>query len=134
MLTRVGFDNLAGYLDGLAEWEARGYPVTSGDIQDIDPRELENRIANDSRLVILDVREPWEFRNGHVPNAKLIPLGQLQTRYTELDPEMPVAVICQSGNRSQTGAALLAQKGFKQIFNVREGTVGWKRRGFPIES
>lgn len=134
MLARVGFDNVAGYIENLDEWEARGYPVTSGDVQDIDPRELENRLANDSRLVVLDVREPWEFRNGHIPNSKLIPLGQLQTRYSELDPEMPVAVICQSGNRSQTGAALLAQKGFKQVFNVREGTMGWKRRGFPIET
>lgn len=133
MLARVGFDHFAGYLGNLEEWESRGYPVTSGDVQDIDPRELESRIANDSRLVVVDVREPWEFRNGHVPNAKLIPLGQLQARYAELDPEMPVAVICQSGNRSQTGAALLAQKGFKQVFNVREGTVGWKRRGFPME-
>lgn len=134
MLARVGFDNLAGYLASLDEWAARGYPVMSGDVQDIDPRELENRIANDSRLVVLDVREPWEYRNGHVPNAKLIPLGHLQARYTELDPELPVAVICQSGNRSQTAAALLAQKGFKQVFNVREGTMGWKRRGFPAES
>ncbi len=134
MLARVGFENVAGYLENLEEWQARGYPVTSGDVQDIDPRELENRIANDSRLMIVDVREPWEFRNGHVPNAKLIPLGELHARYTELDPETPVAVICQSGNRSQTGAALLAQKGFKQVFNVREGTTGWKRRGFPIET
>ncbi len=134
MLARVGLENLAGYLENLDEWETRGYPVTSGDVQEINARELENRIANDSRLVILDVREPWEFRNGHLPNAKLIPLGQLQTRYTELDPEMPTAVICQSGARSQTAAALLAQKGFKQLFNVRDGTAGWKRRGFPLET
>lgn len=133
MLARVGFENFAGYLESLNEWETRGYPVVSGDVQDIDARELENRIANDSRLVILDVREPWEFRNGHVPNAILIPLGQLQARYTELDPALPTAVICQSGNRSQPAAALLAQKGFKQVFNIRDGTAGWKQRGFPIE-
>ncbi len=134
MLARVGFENVAGYLENLEEWEARGYPVTSGDVQDIDARELENRIANDARVVVLDVREAWEFRNGHVPNAKLIPLGQLHTRYAELDPEMPTAVICQTGSRSQTAAALLAQKGFKQIFNVRDGTAGWKQRGFPMEA
>lgn len=133
MLARVGFDAPVGYLASLDEWEARGYPVTSGDVQDIDPRELETRLANDDRLVVLDVREPWEFRNGHVPNAKLIPLGELQARIAELDPEIPVAVICQSGHRSQTGAALLAQKGFKQVFNVREGTTGWKRRGLLTE-
>lgn len=65
---------------------------------------------------------------------EFIPLGQLQARFAELDPEVPVAVICQSGNRSQTAAALLAQKGFKQVFNVREGTAGWRRRGFPVEN
>lgn len=134
MLARVGFDNVAGYLASLDEWEAKGYPVGSGDVQDIDPRELETRIANDAQLVVLDVREPWEFRSGHVPNAKLIPLGELQARVGELDPETPVAIICQSGNRSQTAAALLAQKGFKKVFNVREGTTGWKRRGLPLEN
>lgn len=134
MLARVGFDNLAGYLASLEQWAARGYPMASGDVREIDARELETRLANDSRLVVLDVREPWEFRNGHVPNAKLIPLGQLQTRLAELDPDIPVAVICQTGNRSQTGAALLGQKGFKQVYNVRDGTTGWKRRGLPLET
>lgn len=134
MLARVGFDNFAGYLASLDEWQARGYPVTSGDVREIDTRELETRLANDSRLVVVDVREPWEFRNGHVPNAKLIPLGQLQTRLAELDPEIPIAVICQTGNRSQTGAALLAQKGFRQVFHVCDGTMGWKRRGLPLET
>lgn len=134
MLARVGFDNVAGYLASLDDWEAQGYPVTSGDIQDIDPVELESRLSQEFPLVVLDVREPWEFRTGHVPKAVHIPLGQLQARVAELDPETPVAIICQSGSRSQTAAALLAQKGFKQVFNVREGTMGWRRRGFPVEN
>ena len=95
--------------------------------------ELEQRIANDPNLLVLDVREPWEFRTGRVPNSKLIPLGQLQAHLNELDPNVPTAVICQVGGRSQTGAALLAQKGFKQVFNVTEGTAGWRQRGFPLE-
>lgn len=134
MLARVGFDNLAGYLASLDDWEAQGYPVTSGDITDIDPAELEAHLANDSSIVVLDVREPWEYRTGHVPNARLIPLGQLQSRVTELDPDKITAVICQTGSRSQTAAALLAQKGFKKILHVREGTMGWRRRGFPVEN
>lgn len=135
MLARVGFDQINGYLsESLDAWDARGLPVTSGDIQDIDPRELVNRMANDSRLVVLDVREPWEYKNGHVPGAKLIPLPELFSRVGELDSAQPIAVICESGHRSQTGAALLAQKGFKTLYNVREGTSGWRRRGFPIET
>jgi len=134
MLARVGYDNVVGYLaESLDAWEARGLPTASGDIQDIDPRELEARLHEDSRLVVLDVRELWEFRNGHVPGAKHVPLGELQARIGELDPNQPIAVICETGARSQTGTALLAQKGFKTIYNVREGTSGWRRRGFPIE-
>ncbi len=134
MLARVGYDHVFGYLaESLEAWEARGLPTASGDIQDIDPRELEARLHEDSRWVVLDVRELWEFRNGHVPGAKHVPLGELQARIGELDPNQPIAVICETGARSQTGAALLAQKGFKTIYNVREGTSGWRRRGFSIE-
>jgi hydroxyacylglutathione hydrolase len=133
MLARVGYDNVVGYLPDLDAWEARGLPVVSGDIQDLDPRELETLLREGPPLQILDVREPWEFRMGHVPGAKLIPLGELQARAQELDPNIPVAVICQSGNRSQTGAAILAQKGFVKLYNIREGTLGWRQRGFPIE-
>lgn len=134
LLTDVGFARPAGYLASLDDWEAKGYPVTSGEVFDIDPAELKQRIENDPQLLVLDVREPWEFRGGRVPKAKLVPLGQLQARLNELDPNVPVAVICQVGSRSQTGAALLAQKGFKQVFNVTGGTAGWRQRGFPVES
>jgi rhodanese-related sulfurtransferase len=62
-----------------------------------------------------------------------MPLGELAQRAGELDPARPVAVICATGNRSQSGAAVLGQKGFKTIYNVRGGTLGWMRRGFTLE-
>lgn len=134
MLARVGFENVAGYLaEDLDAWQARGLPIGSGDIQDLDPQELRALLEQGAPLQLLDVREVWEYRSGHIPGTKLIPLGELQLRYNELDAEIPVAVICQSGNRSQTGAAILAQKGFKKLYNLREGTSGWRQRGYPIE-
>ena len=66
--------------ESLDAWEAHDLPTTSGDIQEIDPRELQVRMEEDSRLLVLDVREPWEFRNGHVPGAMLVPLAELQGR------------------------------------------------------
>jgi glyoxylase-like metal-dependent hydrolase (beta-lactamase superfamily II)/rhodanese-related sulfurtransferase len=134
MLARVGFEYLVGYFDKLDDWQSRGYPILRGDTRSINAQELETLIANDPNIVVLDVREPWEFRSGHIPDAIPIPLGQLQSRYSELDPSMPTAVICHSGNRSQTGAALLAQKGFSRVYQVVDGTIGWKRRGYPIET
>jgi len=52
---------------------------------------------------------------------------------SELDPEKPVAVICASGNRSQSAAALLGQKGFKTVYNVSGGTGAWMYSGLELE-
>jgi glyoxylase-like metal-dependent hydrolase (beta-lactamase superfamily II)/rhodanese-related sulfurtransferase len=136
-LARVGYDSIAGYLaDSLDTWEALGLPVTSGDVKDIDPQELADLIehGNGSRPIVIDVREPWEFAQGHVPGAQLISLGEFSRRVGELDPERPVAVICASGSRSQSAAALLGQKGFKTVYNVRGGTLTWMQRGLPLEA
>jgi len=136
-LARVGYDNVAGYLsEGLDVWEKMGLPITAGDIQDVEPVELYQILQNCSDEdcpTVVDVREPWEYRQGHVPGAVLIPLGQLSRRVSELDPEKPVAVICASGNRSQSAAALLGQKGFKTVYNVSGGTGAWMYSGLELE-
>jgi glyoxylase-like metal-dependent hydrolase (beta-lactamase superfamily II)/rhodanese-related sulfurtransferase len=136
-LARVGYDNVVGYLsEGLDVWEKMGLPITAGDIQDIEPRDLHQLLqscTNGDCPVVVDVREPWEYRQGHVPGALLIPLGQLSSRLNELDPAHPVAVICASGNRSQSAAALLGQKGFKTVYNILGGTGAWMYNGLEIE-
>jgi len=136
-LGRVGYDNVLGYLsEGLDAWEKMGLPLTAGDIQDVEPVELhqilETCVDGDCPEIV-DVREPWEYSQGHIPGALLIPLGQLSTRINELNPERPVAVICETGNRSQSAAALLGQKGFKTVYNVAGGTSAWRYRGLEIE-
>ena len=136
-LARVGYEqSVMGYLEqGLQAWEDYGLPLTSGDIQDITPQDLNDLLinGNGSRPVVLDVREPWEYRQGHVPGAILIPLGELVQRVEELDPGKPIAVICATGSRSQSAAALLGQKNFKTIYNVLNGTSGWASQGMPLE-
>jgi hydroxyacylglutathione hydrolase len=134
-LARVGFENVAGYLvDGIQEWERLGLPVTSGDVQDIRAAELHEMVEQDGELTVLDVREPWEFQTGHIPGAVLMPLGQVSKRYSELDSQQPVAVICQSGSRSQSAAALLAQKGFHKVYNVLDGMSAWERHSMAVRS
>lgn len=134
-LARVGYTNVVGYLsEGITGWQQAGLPVASGDIRDLPPGELHHLLVNGngSRPVVLDVREPWEYDRGHVPEAVLIPLGQLSRRVSELDPSRPVAVICATGNRSQSAAALLAQKGFETIYNVTSGMMGWQMAGLEM--
>jgi hydroxyacylglutathione hydrolase len=136
-LARVGYDQqVAGYLsEGIQGWEAMGFPVTSGDIEDINPIDLQDLIVNGNgaRPVVLDVREPWEYRQGHIPGARLIPLGELNSHLNELDPEQPIAVVCATGSRSQSAAALLGQKDFKKVYNVLHGMTGWSQQGLPVE-
>ncbi len=134
-LARVGYDEVAGYLaDSLDVWGALGLPLTAGDIQDIEPTELNTLMQDASNnLRVLDVREGWEYDDGHVPGALHIPLGQLRARLSELRKEQPVAVICASGSRSQSAAALLAQQGFEKVYNVKNGTYGWQLARLPLE-
>jgi hydroxyacylglutathione hydrolase len=134
-LARVGYDDVLGYLaEGLDVWQKMGLPLTAGDVRDVEPVELYQMLQSGESPVVVDVREPWEYQKGHVPGAILIPLGQLSARLSELDPEKPVAVICQSGSRSQSAAALLGQRGFKTIYNVSGGTSAWKHSGLALES
>ena len=135
-LARVGFDQVLGYMaEGLDVWSDYGLPTASGDIQDITPADLNDLLegGNGDRPVVLDVREKWEFAQGHVPGAVLIPLGELGGRVGELDTTVPVAIICATGNRSMSAAALLGRQGFATIYNVAGGTMRWKQSGLPLE-
>jgi hydroxyacylglutathione hydrolase len=133
-LARVGYEQVAGYLaEGIASWEAAGLPVTSGDVEDITVAELNAILSNGNDPVVVDVREPWEYRQGHIAGARLIPLGDLATRVGELDHAAPTVVICASGNRSQSAAALLGQKGFAKVYNVLGGVTDWIDAGLPVK-
>jgi glyoxylase-like metal-dependent hydrolase (beta-lactamase superfamily II)/rhodanese-related sulfurtransferase len=135
-LARVGYDHVVGYLaEGLDVWQAYGLPLTAGDVRDITPAELSELLAagDDAAPVVIDVREPWEYAQGRVPGARLIPLGELLGRLDELDPARPTALICAVGSRSQSAAALLGQKGFETVYNVAGGTTRWAQSGLPLE-
>ena len=88
--------------------------------------------ALDQGAPVIDVCEPAEFREGHVPGATNIPMGQLTARLGEIDPNRPVHVVCASGNRSSAMADVLTANGFDAM-NVAGGTRAWIRSGRPIE-
>ena len=88
---------------------------------------------NPSSHVLLDVRTMSEYASGHVPGAINIPLDQLPYRIAEVDRSKPVIVICASGNRSQTGARVLKQAGFDQVYNFQGGTMVWMMNGLRLD-
>jgi rhodanese-related sulfurtransferase len=80
---------------------------------------------------VVDVREPGEYVQGHVPGARLLPLAQVLSRAGELPTSEPVYVICASGNRSKTATDWLRGRGLDAI-SVAGGTSGWIAQGRPV--
>ena len=93
------------------------------------------QLINHKEACILDVREPDEFKGGHLLNAKLIPLGKLRERIGELERyrEKPIVVVCRSGQRSATACALLGNDGFAQVYNLSGGVMAWQKTSLPLE-
>lgn len=82
---------------------------------------------------IVDVREPGEWAQGHIPGAIHIPLGSLAMRAKDLDPGRPVIAVCRSGNRSLTAAEILLRSGFTDAKSMAGGMNSWSARKLPIE-
>jgi rhodanese-related sulfurtransferase/rubrerythrin len=74
---------------------------------------------------LLDVRQPREYESGHIPGAKLIPLGELEYRYGELDKDQGIISYCRSGHRSMAASILLCGLGFENVYNLDGGIRKW---------
>jgi rhodanese-related sulfurtransferase len=84
-------------------------------------------------MTLLDVRAPREYEANHVKGAANIPVAELRTRYTELDKNRPIALICSTGHRSSLGASLLEQRGFEDLSNAAGGMTGYNAAGYAPE-
>ena len=83
--------------------------------------------------MLIDVREDFEYRDGHAPGAKLIPLGKLSQQLPKLPKDREILFICRSGNRSGVATNLARRPGFTKALNVRGGMIAWARAGLPIK-
>jgi glyoxylase-like metal-dependent hydrolase (beta-lactamase superfamily II)/rhodanese-related sulfurtransferase len=129
---RVGMDRVVGYLEGgMTSWATGGY--RTADIHLVSAEDLHDRVTGTSNLVLVDVRAPLEFQDGHIGGAVNIPAPDLRTRYKELDPDKPTFLICSSGNRSSLGASILKQYGFGEVHNVAGGMTGYSQAGYAEE-
>lgn len=87
--------------------------------------DVKDRLRTGKPLQIIDVREPHEYNAGHIPGAKHIPLGQLQSRYKEIDQNLETVVVCYSGGRSSVACNFLNSVGFNNHFNLMGGMSAW---------
>jgi adenylyltransferase/sulfurtransferase len=98
---------------------------------DIDPVEVKAKIDRHDPFVLIDVREPFEYKIGNIPYARLIPLGELPKRLSELNPDAEIVAHCKSGARSAKAVALLKQAGFRKVRNMKGGILAWSDKVDP---
>ena len=89
--------------------------------ESITPLELKVRLEVGDRPLLLDVREPWEFDVARIEGSRLIPMGELPERFSELDPAAETVVICHHGSRSAYATRALGQAGFRKVINLEGG-------------
>ncbi len=95
-------------------------------------RDMINDNAQFPDLIVLDVRDQWEYDEGHLCNAILIPLGELATRIRQLEPykDTEIIVYCRTGGRSQQGSLFLVNQNFTKVYNMVGGITAWEAIGY----
>ncbi|MGH2346965.1 MAG: MBL fold metallo-hydrolase, partial [Chloroflexota bacterium] len=104
--------------------------TSSPPVHDIGIEELEGR---PSTALLLDVREPDEFAQGHVPGATSLPQFALAAGINDLPRDSEILVICRGGSRSRRATQFLMQCGFTNVLNVARGTEGWRAAAKPLD-
>ncbi|HEX6193663.1 MAG TPA: rhodanese-like domain-containing protein [Chitinophagaceae bacterium] len=121
-LARVGFSKVQGYLaGGFSSWKKAGEPIDM--IINVEADELMMDIPFDDRLVVVDVRKPAEFADGHLKNAQNIPLNEMSdpASMANLEEDQNIYVHCAGGYRSVIATSLIKRQGMHNIRNIVGG-------------
>jgi len=124
---------LAGFLGATA-------PLAAGtrfqEVTVSQARELIQQRARDAEFVILDVRTPEEFAQGHLSGALNVNLmaPEFERRLGALDKAKTYLVYCRTGNRSEKAIQIMGRLGFRSVYHMSEGIVGWQKKGFPLST
>jgi rhodanese-related sulfurtransferase len=98
----------------------------------LNATELNEKLKNGKRPLVIDVRQPDEYRAGHIAGSKLIPLGELGKRINELPKDKEIVCVCASGSRSRSATKYLVGAGYN-AFDMSGGMFTWQRAQLPIK-
>jgi rhodanese-related sulfurtransferase len=109
----------------------------SSSVSSIDPAQVQERLSppagqGKGRSFLLDVRQPDEYRAGHIAGATLIPLGELPQRMGDLPKDREIICVCRSGHRSQVAVRQLQSAGFN-VVNLKGGMINWSMQRLPVK-
>lgn len=135
----LGYSNVMVYAEGMPVWEEKGLPIYAGpdyekriETSKIAPLELDALIkSNAANLTVVDVRDPDEFKAGHIPGAINIPVAIFASQSGTLDKEKQLIVYCNSGGRSYNAYRKLQKLGYAKINQAI--FADWQATGLPIE-
>ncbi len=129
----VGMRNLGGFLHGgMTAWREEERPATQ--TARLTLAQLKERFDENS-IQILDVREPNEFADGHIPGSVPTPWHDIDSIPEGIDPSKPVATVCGSGRRAGIAASMLQRLGADDVMHVpKGGVIAWGEHDWPIEN
>lgn len=88
--------------------------------------------SRDAKPLIVDVREPHEYKAGHIDGARLAPLGNVADELESVEKDREIVLVCRTGNRSGKAQRILADRGYTNLRNMEGGMVAWEKRRYPI--
>jgi glyoxylase-like metal-dependent hydrolase (beta-lactamase superfamily II)/rhodanese-related sulfurtransferase len=132
-LGRIGFDNVAGYLQGDMD-ALRDRPELVRRLDRITAVALDEQLHGESRPLVVDVRTEKEWSAGHIDGSLNLPLQHLRDRLSEIPREATVVVHCEGGYRSAIAASLLAQSGRARVLDLVGGFKAWSASKLPYQT
>lgn len=97
-------------------------------VKNLKSDDFQNEMNRNDKHVVVDVREPSEYKRGFIKGAVNIPLSQLQSRLTEIPKDNHVLLYCQSGMRSKSAAKLFSKNGYAKISHLQGGVNAWNNQ------
>jgi rhodanese-related sulfurtransferase len=100
--------------------------------QEATPQDA-HRAVSSGEAVLIDVREPWEYEQKHIPGSRLIPLAEIPDRIAEIPEDTDIYVHCRLGGRSGRAVDYLREQGRPRAINVVGGIEAWEDAGLPVD-
>ncbi len=132
---------LIGVLGACNRTTADAPPAPVAASVDVDPNNLPATVdvatlaalQEQENVLVLDVREQWEYDEGHIPGVTHIPMNEVPDRLSEIPTDQTVIVTCRSGNRSGQITDYLQQNGYQNVHNLQGGILAWEKAGYAVE-
>ncbi|MEK7432742.1 MAG: rhodanese-like domain-containing protein [Cyanobacteriota bacterium] len=131
LLSAISLLNFPSFLHAKEIQNKSGVKVSKIETKDaVQIKEIFDK--KDKNNIFIDVREPFEWKDGIIPNSLKISLGSIPKAIEKLDKNKNYILVCRSGNRSSNAAKTMKKAGFNNLTNFQGGMISWNRNKFPI--